>query len=79
MMLRHVGDFGTAAKIEHALLVTLEEGKVRTGDVVGYASGASTGAFTDPVIANLGRSSERYKVRVLERSSSRQSIRRLTS
>jgi len=63
MMLRHLGEFEAAAKIEHAILVTLEDGKVRTGDVVGYDKGASTSAFTDAVIANLGRVSERYQVR----------------
>jgi len=63
LMLRHLGEFEVAAKIEHAILVTLEEGKVRTGDVVGYDRGASTTAFTDAVIANLGRRSERYRVR----------------
>jgi isocitrate dehydrogenase len=63
LMLRHLGEFEVAAKIEHAILVTLEEGKVRTGDVVGYDRGASTTAFTDAVIANLGRRSDRYRVR----------------
>ena len=63
MMLRHLGEFDAAAKIEHAILVTLEEGKVRTGDVVGYDKGASTSAFTEAVIANFGRTSERYHVR----------------
>jgi isocitrate dehydrogenase len=63
MMLRHLGEFEAAARIEHAILVTLEDGKVRTGDVVGYDKGASTTAFTDAIIANLGRKSERYQVR----------------
>jgi isocitrate dehydrogenase len=63
LMLRHLGEFEAAARIEHALLVTLEEGKVRTGDVVGYDKGASTTAFTDAILANLGRKSERHKVR----------------
>ena len=63
MMLRHLGEFEAAADIENAILVTLEDGKVRTGDVVGYDKGASTTAFTDAVIANLGRKSERYQVR----------------
>jgi len=63
MMLRHLGEFDAAAKIEHAILVTLEEGKVRTGDVVGYDKCASTTAFTDAVIANFGRTSERHQVR----------------
>lgn len=63
MMLRHLGEFDAAAKIEHAIMITLEEGKVRTGDVVGYDKGASTSAFTNAVITNFGRTSERYQVR----------------
>jgi isocitrate dehydrogenase len=63
MMLRHLGEFAAAAMIEHAILATLEDGKVRTGDVVGYDKGASTSAYTEAIIANLGRKSERYQVR----------------
>lgn len=63
MMLRHLGEFDAAATIEHAIHVTLEDGTVRTGDVAGYDKGASTSAFTDAVIANLGRVSERCHVR----------------
>jgi isocitrate dehydrogenase len=63
MMLRHLGEFEAARKIEHALLVTLEEGKVRTRDVVGDEKAASTTVYTDAVIANLGRRSERWRVR----------------
>ncbi len=63
MMLRHLGEFEAAARIEHAILVTLEEGTARTGDVVGYDKGASTTAFTEAIIANLGRKSGRYQVR----------------
>ncbi len=55
MMLRYLGEFAAAAAIENALLVTLEEGKQKTGDVVGYDTGASTTAYTDAIIANLGR------------------------
>ena len=63
MMLRHLGEFDVASAIEHAVLVTLEDGKVRTGDVVGYEKGASTTAYTDAVISNLGRKSARWRVR----------------
>ncbi|MGH9470083.1 MAG: NADP-dependent isocitrate dehydrogenase [Terriglobia bacterium] len=63
MMLRHLGEFEAADKIEHAVLVTLEEGKARTGDVVGYDKGVSTSAFTGTVIGNLGKKSTRSKVR----------------
>jgi isocitrate dehydrogenase len=57
MMLRHLGEFAAAANIENALLVTLEEGRVKTGDVVGYDSGkaCSTSSFTEAIIGNLGR------------------------
>jgi isocitrate dehydrogenase len=63
LMLRHLGEFEAAANIEHAILVTLEEGKVRTGDVVGYDRCATTTAYTDEIIANLGRKSQRHRVR----------------
>jgi isocitrate dehydrogenase len=63
MMLRHLAEFEAASAIEHAVLVTLEEAKVRTGDVVGYDKGASTSAYTDAIISNLGRKSTRWRVR----------------
>jgi isocitrate dehydrogenase len=63
MMLRHIGEFEAAATIEHALLVTLEEGKDRTGDIVGYDKGTSTTAYTDAIIANLGRKAQHWQVR----------------
>jgi len=58
MMLRHLGEFDAASRIENALLVTLEEGKLKTGDVVGYDSGkaCTTSGFTEAIIGNLGRS-----------------------
>lgn len=57
MMLRHLGEFAAAEQVENALLATLEEGKVRTGDVVGYDSGkaCTTTGFTEAIIGNLGR------------------------
>ncbi|HXF37230.1 MAG TPA: NADP-dependent isocitrate dehydrogenase [Actinomycetota bacterium] len=62
MMLRHLGMFAVATDVEHAVLVTLESG-VRTGDIVGYDKGASTTAYTDAIISNLGKRSERWQVR----------------
>ena len=62
MMLRYLELFDQADAIEHAVLVTLEDG-VLTGDVVGYGNGASTTAYTDAIIGNLGRRSERWTVR----------------
>jgi isocitrate dehydrogenase len=62
LMLRSLGLFEEADAIEHAVLVTLEDG-VLTGDVLGYGNGASTTAYTDTIIGNLGRRSERWTVR----------------
>jgi isocitrate dehydrogenase len=62
LMLRHLGEFDAAADIEHAILVTLEQG-VLTGDVVGYDRGTPTSAYTDAIIGNLGKRSERWQVR----------------
>ncbi|MFN3689973.1 MAG: isocitrate/isopropylmalate family dehydrogenase, partial [Fimbriimonadales bacterium] len=63
MMLRYLGEFEAAATIENALLYTLEEGKVRTGDVVGYDKGAKTTEYTDAIIANLGKKPSTARVR----------------
>jgi isocitrate dehydrogenase len=57
MMLRHIGDFATARRIEHALYVTLEDGKDLTGDIARDGEGVPTAAFVDRIIANLGRES----------------------
>ncbi len=62
LMLRYLGLAEQAAAIEHAVFVTLESG-VLTGDVVGYDRGASTSAYTDAIIANLGQRTERWTVR----------------
>ena len=65
LMLRHLDEFDAAVAIENALMVTMEEGKVPTGDVVGYDSpkAAKTTDFAAEVIKNLGRKSTTYKVR----------------
>ena len=60
MMLRHLGETGAADRVEDAVLVTLEEGRATTQDLVRQTGGdvdtaASTTGFTDAVIANLGR------------------------
>jgi isocitrate dehydrogenase len=62
LMLRYLGLFDQAAAIEHAVFVTLESG-VLTGDVVGYNRGVSTSAYTDAIIGNLGRRTERWVIR----------------
>ncbi len=63
LMLRHIGQLEAAQKIEHAVLATLEEGKVKTGDVVGYDKCTSTSAYTDEIIKNLGKRSAKFQVR----------------
>ena len=57
MMLRHIGDFAAAEKVEQALLVTLEEARNLTGDIAPKGTGVGTTAYTDQLIANLGRTS----------------------
>jgi isocitrate dehydrogenase len=57
MLLRHIGAFTAAEEIEQALFITLAEGKNLTGDLSPRGHGVGTDAFTDQVIANLGRSS----------------------
>ncbi len=63
MMLRHLGEFDAARDIEHAIIVTLEDGRVLTRDVVGDAAAASTTAYTDAIITNLGRRAQGWDVR----------------
>ncbi|MEO6889090.1 MAG: NADP-dependent isocitrate dehydrogenase [Ktedonobacteraceae bacterium] len=62
MLLRHLGEFEAASSIEEAILVTLESG-VRTRDIAGDEAATSTSAYTDAIIANLGRRSSRWQVR----------------
>jgi len=62
MMLRYLQYFEQADDIEHAVLATLESGTL-TGDVVGYDRGVPTTDYTDAIIGNLGKRSERWTVR----------------
>ncbi len=55
MMLRHLGEFEAADRIEQALFVTLAKDKILTRDVVGDNNPASTTNFTEAVINNLGK------------------------
>ena len=57
MMLRHIGAFEIATTVEQALFITLAEGKNLTGDLSPRGHGVGTAAFTEQVIANLGRAS----------------------
>jgi isocitrate dehydrogenase len=59
MMLRHFGEFDAALKIEHAVYVTLAEGKNLTGDIAGDRPAGGTREFAETVIANLGRTSDK--------------------
>ena len=68
LMLRHIGELDAAQKVEHAVLVTLEEAAREgrgTGDVVGYDNpkAYNTTQYTDKIISNLGKKSEAWKVR----------------
>ena len=60
MMLRQAGLPSVAERLEHALYVTLEDGKELTPDLAGPRGidAGSTSAFTDRVISNLGRRSK---------------------
>ncbi len=56
-MLRHIGQSDVAAAVEDAVLYTLEQGGVMTGDLAKHRDGVravGTREFTDHVIANLG-------------------------
>src|SRR3954463_2052108 len=57
MMLRHIGEGKAANDVEQAVLVTLESG-IRTSDMMGVQNPASTTAFTQAVISNLGKASK---------------------
>ena len=63
MMLRHIGSFDIADKIEHALCVTLEEGKHPLRDMVGNAGAVTTDVYTRAIIDNLGRTSQTWTPR----------------
>jgi isocitrate dehydrogenase len=57
MMLRHISAFDVAQTVEQALFITLAEGKNLTGDLSPRGHGVGTDAFTEQLIANLGRTS----------------------
>lgn len=62
MLLRHLGLFDVAAKIEHAIMLTLETGRNLTMDLV-RDNPATCTQFTDTVIANLGQQASNWQVR----------------
>lgn len=55
MMLRYLGEFSIADKVEHALYVTLEAGKGLTGDIARGRPAIGTRAFTAAIVSNLGK------------------------
>jgi len=61
MMLRYLDEFAAANAIEHAVLATLESG-VHTRDT-GDEGASTTTAYTNAIIANLGKSSAKWSVR----------------
>lgn len=66
MMLRHLGEFETADKVEHALYVTYEDGKALTGDIARGRPSVGTKKFTEAVIGNLGRQSGKLQNRAFK-------------
>jgi isocitrate dehydrogenase len=63
MMLRYLEEFDAAGSVECAVLATLEQGDVLTGDLRRGPGAATTQQFTDAVIANLGCKPADYKDR----------------
>jgi isocitrate dehydrogenase len=55
MMLRHLGEFDAANAIEQSLYVTFDIDGKQLRDTKGNEGAVSTTAFTDAVIANLGK------------------------
>lgn len=63
MMLRHIGEFEAADKIENALFVTIANGRHLTEDISTSMDHGSTTEFTDTIINNLGKSHSDWKKR----------------
>jgi isocitrate dehydrogenase len=63
MMLRRLEEFEAASAIENSIIAVLEDGKVRTRDIVGDEGSSSTTAYTDAIIASLGRKPSKAFVR----------------
>jgi isocitrate dehydrogenase len=53
MMLRHLGEFDAASKVENALLVTLGSGKGYPVDIAKGRTVLGTKAFTDLILSNI--------------------------
>lgn len=61
-MLRYLGEFESADRIENAIMVTLED-RVYTKDIAGDRPSVGTEAFTAAIIERLGRTSATAKPR----------------
>ncbi|MBE9607399.1 NADP-dependent isocitrate dehydrogenase [Acetobacteraceae bacterium H6797] len=59
MLLRHIGDFAAAEKVEQSIYVTLTEGKNLTGDIAAKGTGVGTDKYVAQLIENLGRKSDK--------------------
>lgn len=69
MLLRHIGDFATARRVEHAIYVTLEDGRDLTADIAAMhpqataTASVGTAAYVERLIANLDRESAAVPMR----------------
>jgi isocitrate dehydrogenase len=63
MLLRHIGAIAAADRIEHAIVVTLEEGRKLTPDLTLQEHAVTTDEYTDEIIRNLGRQSAHWRLR----------------
>lgn len=63
MMLRHLGEFAAAAKIEQAVVYTLKEGKTLTVDLIHPDLAVTTTQFTDALMENFDKPVEGWQTR----------------
>lgn len=63
MMLRFLGEYEAADRIEESLFYILSQGKVIPRDVVGDEKGCKTSAFQDAIIANMGQKCDAWEKR----------------
>jgi len=59
MMLRHIDAFDAADRVEAAIALTMQQGKL-TGDLAPKGMGVGTEAFTEAVLDNLGKEPENW-------------------
>ena len=75
MMLRHLGELDTAATVENALLLTLEQGKLTRDAVAPGAPSLGTRAFTQAISPTSASCRRSRSCAATNRSSSRSSSR----